>query len=1153
MIRFPHMTVLSAATAILLVGVATPASMAQTHSISGRIVIEGREKYGGAVVWVDTLHVTRTDSLGNYDIAGFEDGTYAVKAWAERCLARVVDTVQVAGRDVPGVNDTLFAGDVVEDRCIDLLDVGEILQHLHATPGSASWDASLDLDRSGTIDSLDIATLMRHWKETCDIPPPSGIAVTMPDSAASWKTGQRNVPISWRTGGLQGSVSIVLCRGGSPVDTIADSAPNSGSYNGYNVPVGMAPGANYRVAVRLNNSNYGYSDYFEIGVAIFVTSPDSSTVWSPGQQDVPIQWTTGSLNGPVSISIYKGVSLVQEITPSTPNNGVYATYDVPAGLAAGKDYRIQVLHRGSGVFGYSDYFEIKQFIMVTEPTRSTIWGRGQKSVPVAWITGNLTGDVSITLYKGSSLGPQLGGSANDGNELVDVPTNIPAGADYRIQVSLDANHNDFSDYFTIRGVSLSITAPDTNTVWLLGQQNAPIRWDPGLSTDAVSIGLYKGDNLIEGIASSTPNDGEYSGYNVPVSLAPGNGYSIRIDSNTGEQARSEHFGIEGRSGWVAQYQVNDLYSVSFTDANTGTAVGDYGTILRTTDGGAHWVAQWASTRKKLNCVAFHDANTGLAVGEGGVILKTTDGGATWVGKRNGTRSALYSVAYADADTIVASGLTGGICRTTDGGETWIAASGWLRPSPKAVSFLDAKFGAGASIMAVLWWTNDGGATWIEGGGVLGDYQDHGEGVAVLDPTTAVAVGWQYYTDTWTGAWMTKGVIYTTRNAGASWGTWNGSPQPLNAISSPHGHTATAVGEKGAILRTTDAGVTWVAQTSGVSTALEGVSFTDANTGTAVGTYGVILRTTDGGATWVHQSNATPARLSGMSFGDAQMGIVVGQGPSGGVILRTTDAGITWSPQISSGWSLSDVCMASADTGTAVGGTYWIGDGCFGYRFNGCILRTTDGGVTWTTQWDPGFVLTGVFFVTPDRGMVFGWSFCNGCGNECGKSIRTQDGGVTWASQSLSAVFKDVWFTDANTGSAVSYSGIFHTSDGGTTWSKVDTLPLACVQFTDAGRGTAVGLRGRIARTVDGGLTWTSQSSGTTKDLCGVWFVDANTGVAVGTGGTILRTTDGGATWTQQYSATSRNLWAVHFFDANTGIVVGDGGTILRTTTGGEWR
>ena len=43
-----------------------------------------------------------------------------------------------------------------------------------------------------------------------------------------------------------------------------------------------------------------------------------------------------------------------------------------------------------------------------------------------------------------------------------------------------------------------------------------------------------------------------------------------------------------------------LNGVSFTDANTGTAVGDSGAILRTRDGGATWKLQFSGTNNWLD-------------------------------------------------------------------------------------------------------------------------------------------------------------------------------------------------------------------------------------------------------------------------------------------------------------------------------------------------------------------------------------------------------------------------------------------------------------------------------------------------------------------------------------------------------------------------
>ena len=70
-----------------------------------------------------------------------------------------------------------------------------------------------------------------------------------------------------------------------------------------------------------------------------------------------------------------------------------------------------------------------------------------------------------------------------------------------------------------------------------------------------------------------------------------------------------------------------LLGVSFTDTNNGTAVGEFGTILRTTDGGNNWAPQVSGTVEDLWGVSFTDANNGTAVGFDfntvtGLILRT---------------------------------------------------------------------------------------------------------------------------------------------------------------------------------------------------------------------------------------------------------------------------------------------------------------------------------------------------------------------------------------------------------------------------------------------------------------------------------------------------------------------------------------------------
>jgi len=68
----------------------------------------------------------------------------------------------------------------------------------------------------------------------------------------------------------------------------------------------------------------------------------------------------------------------------------------------------------------------------------------------------------------------------------------------------------------------------------------------------------------------------------------------------------------------------------------------------------------------------------------------------------------------------------------------------------------------------------------------------------------------------------------------------------------------------------------------------------------------------------------------------------------------------------------------------------------------------------------------------------------------------------------------------------------------------------------------------VLRTVDGGVTWTTQPSGVDETLRGACFTDANSGWVVGTNGTILHTSNGGLSWTPQTVSTSDELRAVVF-------------------------
>ena len=95
--------------------------------------------------------------------------------------------------------------------------------------------------------------------------------------------------------------------------------------------------------------------------------------------------------------------------------------------------------------------------------------------------------------------------------------------------------------------------------------------------------------------------------------------------------------------------------------------------------------------------------------------------------------------------------------------------------------------------------------------------------------------------------------------------------------------------------------------------LRAVHALNANVLYAVGDAGAILKTTNGGSKWVVQSSGTTTRLHGAWFFDAAKGIVVGDS---GTMLRTTDGGATWSTHTWTGpwdWAL-DIAVDPADPG-----------------------------------------------------------------------------------------------------------------------------------------------------------------------------------------------------------------------------------------------
>lgn len=118
-----------------------------------------------------------------------------------------------------------------------------------------------------------------------------------------------------------------------------------------------------------------------------------------------------------------------------------------------------------------------------------------------------------------------------------------------------------------------------------------------------------------------------------------------------------------------------FYGVDFIDEKTGWVVGEFGQIRSTRDGGETWEAQHGSLLQgkfriyrdimalpTLLCVRFRDTQHGIAIGTYGAIVSTDDGGKTWRFNESPVSVPLYRLRLLPDGDAVIVGASGAILR-----------------------------------------------------------------------------------------------------------------------------------------------------------------------------------------------------------------------------------------------------------------------------------------------------------------------------------------------------------------------------------------------------------------------------------------------------------------------------------------------------------
>ena len=169
--------------------------------------------------------------------------------------------------------------------------------------------------------------------------------------------------------------------------------------------------------------------------------------------------------------------------------------------------------------------------------------------------------------------------------------------------------------------------------------------------------------------------------------------------------------------------------------------------------------------------------------------------------------------------------------------------------------------------------------------------------------------------------------------------------------------------------------------------------------------GEILRTTNGGVSWTKVTNASQFNGGQQGFCnwvhmfDANVGVSLGD-PTNGYyeVLRTVDGGVTWTrlPQAASPVPLADE-YALARSFFVRGNTVWAGSGSSVASNPARVLKSTDRGLTWTVSTNTTLLggISRLAFRDDLNGIAYNTTVVANATSAV-NVIRTSDGGATWS-------------------------------------------------------------------------------------------------------------------------------------------------------------
>jgi photosystem II stability/assembly factor-like uncharacterized protein len=315
------------------------------------------------------------------------------------------------------------------------------------------------------------------------------------------------------------------------------------------------------------------------------------------------------------------------------------------------------------------------------------------------------------------------------------------------------------------------------------------------------------------------------------------------------------------------------------------------------------------------------------------------------------------------------------------------------------------------------------------------------------------------------------VLTSTKVLNAQWIQQTGNPfENLTDVVMLGSQTAIAIGDRNGILRTTDAGTTWVNETIHLSAVFHwnAISFFDSLNGGIVGDQ-TVWSTTDGGISWKPLTvPLRPKMLSILCIGAGQFYV----GTDSGWVYNTSDTGRTWNAEKISEWPISSLFTHHPPI---------VGVSKYALTPYSLCTEYAIPPPSWSEQ-----IL--LYFQGLGSQAIDG-EFCSGGG--AGFIVGVQ-GDLYPAPAVLRKSISDTAWSRASRG----ISGIG---------------ALLGVSAPSANVVYVCGTQGMIFKSTTGGDTWDTTAVPTKCNLNAIYFFDENRGFAVGDSGTILYTSSGGVT------------------------------------------